>query len=249
MQNCSGHKCLCQDMKHKYKWWWRIGIFILILAFSVITFKFLPDNQKLLGVVTSLFPPFFYGSVIVLLVISCVKKFRRICYKIIAILLYGYVLLLIVTIHSSAKERSKLYNTRMFEHNIKLLGNAIHTYVQRNEGYLPVADKWCEMLMEDNNKLTKENFRHPTIEGRVLVFNKNLSNMRVEDVPNDVVLFFEAQGVWNLAGGMDLIRNANPNRRAVGVLLYNGDFELYWFSSIIEKGSCGYTVESLRWKP
>jgi hypothetical protein len=46
-------------------------------------------------------------------------------------------------------------------YNLRILGKELRKYTNNNNGYLPEADKWCEILIEHNKDLTEDNFRHP----------------------------------------------------------------------------------------
>lgn len=160
----------------------------------------------------------------------------------VAILSYFFI------IKPTTKERKERERRNTANYNLKLLGKEIRGYSEKHNGYLPSADNWCDLLMEHNKYLTKENFRHPGIEGSVLAFNEALSGMRFADIPKDVVLLFEAKGEWNLKGGKELIKKANPNRDIVYVLLINGEIKPYWIEEESMKNWVG-KFTPLRWKP
>jgi len=131
---------------------------------------------------------------------------------------------------------------------MKLLAEAITKYSQANDGYLPAADRWCDLLMEQDENLSRDNFKHPEIQGSSVAFNKNLDGLRLVDIPDDVVLLFEAKGGWNLIGGEELLNKANPNRNFVDVLLVNREIKTYWVKCGGVKAYDG-TFMPLRWKP
>jgi len=152
-------------------------------------------------------------------------------------------------------EREKA-NTGLY--NIHLLGEGLIEYAKDHNGYLPDANKWCDLLIENNNKLKKENFRFPRpdrfhLKGEChFAFNKNLSSMHFVDIPGDVVLLFEADGDWNLHGTEELL-NTRSKEHYISLLLVNGTVKDYWFNkkSIRSFDSTGTHMyyEKPRWKP
>ncbi|UCC22701.1 MAG: hypothetical protein JSW23_01125 [Planctomycetota bacterium] len=135
--------------------------------------------------------------------------------------------------------------------NLSQLGRAIIAYSESNDGYLPIANEWCDLLMQDNNGLFEDIFKCPHAEeGRSnYAFNDRLSGLRLKDVPSDVVLLFEASGGWNLSGGPEsLALRHKPGgdqnvfgRGICNILFTNGDVWCYRVEELIKK--------PLRWEP
>jgi hypothetical protein len=134
-------------------------------------------------------------------------------------------------------------NTVVYE--LESLYKAIKDYSEINNGYLPSADRWSDLLIEQDKTLSKDTFKHPLVEGSAIAFNKNLDGIRLLDVDKNTVLLFEAKGGWNLAGGKELMKNSNPSRITVYVLFMNGKIEQCWIGDTPNRD----TVESIRWKP
>ncbi|MHC4638020.1 MAG: hypothetical protein ACYTBP_11980 [Planctomycetota bacterium] len=133
------------------------------------------------------------------------------------------------------------------------LGKAVIQYANNHDGYLPDANEWCDLLIENNPALKREDFMHPFIKGFEcnFAFNKNLDGLKLEDVPNDVVLLFLADGDWNLSGGPELLTQGSG--LPVYILFPNQDICVY---SIKRKGYTTYDPNSkswafkqLRWEP
>jgi hypothetical protein len=128
--------------------------------------------------------------------------------------------------------------------NLHQLGLAVNQYAKVHEGCLPAADKWCDLLMESDPSLSRRIFECPTEKGGVCsyAFNRKLDRLRLMDLPNDVVLLFEADGGWNLSGGQELltIRHKGPDRMYCSVLLCN--FSVRSRPELTEE-------KSLRWNP
>jgi len=148
-------------------------------------------------------------------------------------------------------------------YNLELLGQEMVKYAKDNGGYLPTADRWCDLLMEHNKNLTKDNFRHPQPEifkdvfnfkGECqFAFNRNLSGMRLADIIGDVVLIFEADGEWNMAGGPELLATRYRKKGYITILFTDQTTANYWFykdavRKFNKKGTSMY-YEKLRWKP
>jgi hypothetical protein len=112
--------------------------------------------------------------------------------------------------------------------NLHQLGLAVNQYAKVHEGCLPAADKWCDLLMESDPSLSRRIFECPTEKGM--------------DLPNDVVLLFEADGGWNVSGGQELLtmRHKGRDRMYCSVLLCN--FSVRSWPELTEE-------KSLRWDP
>ncbi len=135
--------------------------------------------------------------------------------------------------------------------HLRELGHAIIAYSEGNDGYLPIANEWCDLLMRDNNGLPEDLFKCPRAEeGRSnYAFNERLSGLRLEDVPSDAVLLFEASGGWNLSGGPESLALRHKSgedqnifgRGICNVLFTNGDVRRYRVENLIK--------EPLHWGP
>jgi hypothetical protein len=181
-------------------------------------------------------------------------------------------------IHWGVKQSVKVRQQRKKEwiglYNLELLGKEMVKYAEDNDGHLPAADRWCDELMEHNKNLTKDNFRHPlhkdvdkkdfklpplpfseafqSIGDCQYAFNKNLSGKRLADIPGNVVLIFEADGDWNMAGGPELLMTRS-NWDYITMLFADQTTANYWFYKdavrvFNKKGTQMYYVEP-RWKP
>jgi len=74
-----------------------------------------------------------------------------------------------------------------------LIGMRIIAYGQE-KGQMPDPNKWCDILVEDYHA-DMRSFKCPesdALDGESsYAMNKNLAGMKVEDIPNDVVVLFE----------------------------------------------------------
>jgi hypothetical protein len=105
-----------------------------------------------------------------------------------------------------------------------------------------------DLLMGYDKNLSRDNFKHPKLQGSSIAFNNNLDGLRLSEIPKDVVLLFEADSGWNLTGGAELLKKSHLNRDRVDVLFVNKDIRAYW----VEYGgtkNLNLTYQPLRWKP
>jgi hypothetical protein len=85
--------------------------------------------------------------------------------------------------------------------NLKALCTSFMCYANDNNDYLPDAQRWSDILIEED-WLYPENF----VDGKTkYAMNINASGMKASDLPEDMVLLFEAKGPKNLSGGPELI--------------------------------------------
>jgi len=150
--------------------------------------------------------------------------------------------LLIVPVWRTTKVRAERFvsSTHLYP-----LGRAIIRYAKEHNGCLPVAEQWCNLLLEYDKTLSKESFKYPSAEYGICnyAFNKNLSGLRLDDISHNVVLIFEFEsgGDWNLTGTEELLEKTNKNRQHIYVFFANGTIQAYDARNIIN--------EPLRWKP
>ena len=117
--------------------------------------------------------------------------------------------------------------------------------------------------MENNENLTKENFKHPQPEifgdifnfkGEIqFAYNKNLSGIRLDEIDDDVVLLFEADGDWNLNGTGELLQTRYNEKGCIYMLFADLTTANYWYykeaiRKFDPKGTYMYYVKP-RWHP
>lgn len=203
----------------------------------------------------------FVLGIIAIVVITIRRRLLKgYIYAILAVLLSSPFVAAMYAGHCVTVRRKEREKANTGRYNLRLLGKALIKYAEDHNGYLPVADQWCDLLMGDNRNLTDDNFRHPRGQELGLVgtchfaFNKNLSNLRLADIPDDVVLIFEADGDWNLSGAGELLRSRRTTVRAefyVDVLFVDQTEATFWFQEqalrTFDSGRMSY--QSPRWKP
>jgi len=138
-------------------------------------------------------------------------------------------------------------------YKFRQIGKVLIEYSENNNGYLPEANRWCDLLKESNRSISKNSFRHTlgTYTKYHSAFNKNLSSLRLTNVPNDIVLLFTAEGDWNLNGAEKLLQETKG--LDTYVLLVNGEVYSYNFEKngieIWDEKLKKEVIKSLRWKP
>ena len=124
---------------------------------------------------------------------------------------------------------------------IRQLGIGLLTYAQANEGKLPAAQKWCDVLVEQMNA-DEALFTCPVAEGGRCSYSLNKYAVEAgADLPENMVLLFESGPGWNQAGGSELFVASHETRRgsAGSVVLSNGEARFVFEENIDE----------LNWKP
>jgi hypothetical protein len=82
---------------------------------------------------------------------------------------------------------------------------------------LPPFNKWCDMLIEEADCGPKhfQNMTNPQDGICGYAVNKNLDGLKFSELPDKVVLVFEAKGPWNLSGGPELAKQSKQKKIAV----------------------------------
>jgi hypothetical protein len=135
---------------------------------------------------------------------------------------------------------------------LEQLGKSVIEYSKDHNGYMPAVNQWCDLLMDYDKRLSRDDFKRPLLKHSAcnFAFNKNLDGLRLSDIPGEVVLLFEADGDWNLGGTAELLKQRKG--LDVYVFLVNGESYRYDFAvGGIRKWdhqSQKVLVDPLRWK-
>lgn len=156
-------------------------------------------------IASALFPASFIVGISACVFIAKKNELKGYCYAIAPICIGFVVTLVMFTMVFNVISRRHYEKRNTARYNMRRLGYAIYKYSEVNNGYLPSAEHWCDLLMDFDKSLSEDNFKHPKFPERVIAFNKNLDGLLLADVPEDVVLFFEANSGWNLSGGPALL--------------------------------------------
>lgn len=230
-----------------------IGISCFLVVISIIMSPFNMERYDTIFKILFNLSLVFIPSSFVLGIVGFFRKDSKVgVYAILSVIIGGLVTLFMLLFFFTLKIR--LYtNTYTNKYNLKLLGSAVIEYSKDNNGCLPHAQKWCDLLVQHQPDLPKYTFtnRRKKPGKSYFAFNKNLDGLRIADVPGDVVLLFEADGDWNLAGGSELLETRRKYGR-IYVLFVDQTIGAYYFS---EEGvriyveNEPYTYKPLRWKP
>ena len=234
----------------------RIAIVSLIFALlgSLFFFTFL----RLIMFLHPAYRPFriatvlFFSTSVALAIISFIaiainrKKSKGSLFAIGAILIWIFILIMLLPLEvSMARHRQEVIGSKL-----KTLYRTITEYSEIHDGYLPDADEWCNLLTKYDRNLPMDTFKYPSGKFGVFIFafNKNLNGLRLEDIPNNVVLLFEVDhslyskiqnsGACNLAGKAELLKVPCENKQSFFVLFADGTTH-----------NSRNIINELRWKP
>jgi len=202
---------------------------------------------------------FLLGLLSTLIILVFHNRFKGLVYSISAVV-FSLPIVYIGTeffMSPNVREENKKKYTALY--NMELLGEGLKKYAQSHNGILPIANSWCDSLMNQDPTLTAENFRHPQpdllkLKGQChIAFNSNLSGRSLGDVPGDVVLLFEADGEWNLNGTGSLLSKPYGEKKFLRILWVDGSTVDYWYymkavRKFSKDGRHMY-YESPRWSP
>lgn len=203
---------------------------------------------------------FVLGIISIVVITIRRKLLKGYVYAILAIFLSSPFILAMYGAHLASVARKETEKAYTGTYNLRLLGKTLIEYAKDNEGYLPIGDQWCDLLLEHNSNLTEDNFRHPRAQRLNLgicnfAFNKNLSGLHLNDIRDDVVLVFEADGDWNLTGTGELLKNRRTravDELYVDVLFADQSMRIFWFHrqayKKFDSRGRSYVWEPLCWK-
>lgn len=207
-----------------------IGIGCFLIAISVVISPFNMKRYHTIGEILFYLSLICFPASFVLGIVGFFRKDSKVgVYAILSVIIGGLFTLLMLLFFFTL--RIRLYtNTYTSKYNLKLLGVTLVEYSKDNNGRLPTAQKWCDLLVQHQPDLPKYAFtNHHRKPGKsYFAFNKNLDGLRLSDVPGDVVLIFEARGDWNLAGGPELLETVKKYG-CIDVLFVDQTIGVYWF--------------------
>jgi len=114
-----------------------------------------------------------------------------------------------------------------------------------NEGIIPNADVWCDVLVSEAD-VSPKSFICPSsdaVEGQSsYAINRNAAGKRLRDLPADMVLLFEVSPGprrWNPSGGPESITTEHHRGKGCNVLFAGGSIRIVPAARI----------HTLRWTP
>lgn len=104
-------------------------------------------------------------------------------------------------------------------------------YSNSHNGKLPPASTWCDDVLESDAELSKKDFKFAGLNYKnrpcIIAFNANLARLNLSDIPNEVVLLFEAHGPWNISGEANLLAKQDTYDGYKRILLMDGTILRY----------------------
>ena len=237
------------------------GAIVSILIFSFITFI---GAHEIAGVfvatgVLCVLAAFVLGWLSLVVIAIWHRQLKGAFLAILAIILSAVPMYFICGAWLGVRARAEIEKANVGTYNLRLLGKSLVAYAKNHQGLLPDSNRWCDLLMQDNGDLTKDNFRHPKPERLQLrgechfAFNKKLGGMRLADVPGNVVLVFEADGDWNLSGTGELLRTRYRDQGYIAILFVDQGVSDYWYyvNAVrkFDKSGKAMYYEKPRWQP
>ncbi|NLW85108.1 MAG: DUF4190 domain-containing protein [Phycisphaerae bacterium] len=130
--------------------------------------------------------------------------------------------------------------------NLSGLNTALIVYAAiENEGIIPNADVWCDVLVSEAD-VSPKSFICPSsdaVEGQSsYAINRNAAGKRLRDLPADMVLLFEVSPGprrWNPSGGPESITTEHHRGKGCNVLFAGGSIRIVPAARI----------HTLRWTP
>jgi hypothetical protein len=233
-----------------------------VLALGCINLRIKSTSHIFALIAAGLFLISFILAIAALIVIVRNKGLKGYFYTIVPLIFGALFVLLMIQVQVTKRTRLYYEKTNTAKYNFKLLYEAIVKYAGNHNGYLPAAEQWCDLLIKYDKSLTRENFKHPKVQGAAIAFNKNLSRLYLSDVHNDFVLFFVAYGDWNLTGTEELFLGRHENIKnettdgEVGsktlfsdVILISGEIKQYWYDKDGYRNYSEDDFKPLKWRP
>ncbi len=139
-----------------------------------------------------------------------------------------------------AEEEEQLSPSSQCKAAINELGADLLAYAKGNDGKLPAADKWCDILL---GKTKDESaFKCPVAEGGRCSFALNKYAAEAgSDLPENMVLLFESKPGWNQVGGPELFVAPHESR--------GGERGNVVFANGISRFISEDRIEELKWNP
>jgi len=120
-------------------------------------------------------------------------------------------------------EARRLAKSVACRENLSIIGKAIHIYSNDNDGKYPIANNWCDLLIEGDYVIEGQ-FRCPANNKERCSYAIN-QDAKLNS-PNDVILLFETKGGWNQFGGVELSTTENHTNGYCSILFNDGHVEI-----------------------
>jgi len=189
----------------------------------------------------------FVGIVAIIVCLHGSKARNELTYAVLGVILSSPLVGFAAMSRATTTSRREFEKANTLKHSMKLLHDAVQDYAKTHNGRLPDAETWFDSLRQANPALKSDALRHPLRPEITIAYNASLSGLRISEVRRDVVLFFEAQGGPNLAGGPELLPPIASTSK-IDIMLLDRTIHTYW---IEHQGTNPYGNKFLpvRWKP
>jgi len=112
--------------------------------------------------------------------------------------------------------------------NLNQIGIMMLIYANENDDKFPIADRWCELLIEHAG--AKRSIFHCKASAAPphtcsYAMNKNLENFDKDNVPPDMVVLFETKPGWNQTGGPEILTTDNHQGQGCNILFMDNHVE------------------------
>jgi hypothetical protein len=127
-----------------------------------------------------------------------------------------------------AKAKSKAQSVQCMNH-VKQLNLALIMYADDNNGTLPPADKWCDLIKPytGNSEIVYHCAAQP--QGRCsYAFNASLGHRQTQEItaPARMVLIFSSEEGWNQSGGVQSVKAHSHSRGSPTLGFADGHTEI-----------------------
>ena len=151
-------------------------------------------------------------------------------------LLTAYVALSTVMI---TLDRVRTASVRIYIYNLHGLDYALKEHAKEHDGRLPSVTNWCDAVRKFYSSGLRNDLDRKDEGLSNYAFNVNLSEMKLTELPKDVVLLFETNLAKNPAGGKELINAENHSLKGCFTLFADMHIEFVRAEDF----------NNLRWKP
>ena len=174
--------------------------------------------------------------------------------SILVVIISTPAILLLIGFETSVRARSEAYKKKGGYYSITILGNKLIEYANAHDNKLPPADIWCDVLLSYDSSLTIDDF-HSYIDKSgtkkcLFAFNKNLSEISIDDISPDTILLFVAGGQWNQSGSQRLLSSHKSSLTSY-VFFFDQEMGGYVPGKGVQcrKDSGEYYYRKLKWQP
>lgn len=189
-----------------------IGIILIAVSFELPDKNLLETLVSLMSLLFLLLALIFGVVVCVSIIVQIFKNPKPKTWFLAIIKLVTFATaccLLVILLAIPVLLKAKLRNSYAISglDKIVVIGDSLIKYSNQN-GSLPDANNWCDLLIGFDSEINKEFFHITGQRSQIkctFAFNKDLTNLSLDNINGNVVLLFEADGKLNLSGGPELL--------------------------------------------